>query len=1430
MPDEPVIAFDCPACGKSYRVAKALAGRSAKCKQCGEKMQVPEFVAKPSVPEDDGFIPLVDDGDDKPESKSKPIKPLTFGDEKKPAKKKSGKTRPAATKPTPKNPAAKKPSSKAMPPSLPGVASDDPWGDDDDDDATGDSPMSFDDDAPAPSASAVEPAVESPVSDDPWEDDDEEAAVAGSADASTADDAWTAEGEFSISDLESLAAPEGEEELEPTVFATQATYTAPSKTPRNKAAKVGNGLLKNIGAMWDALVNPSKAQGVIPLTRRISMGGSFLLVSGLLLLFFSTVQATPEQVQRVQSVMGTSSTARWANTANTMAPVMLVGAVSILVGMVVLGWRYWAPRQEEEAKLITIVYWGTLGLVVVSSFIALVGGAELTFNLARVGAIVVLLASAAFGAWVYVRLASEGDGSMSLLLVAPAVIMPVTFLIVVASNVPADMIDKMPWGKLFLIAFGMFVLLMLMGGAIAFSLVITLPLQLLGVVERPDTPVDVPGGAGGTGMMVISIFCVLCYLLLLVARWRVMLKPVAWQFVILVVGVVLMASLQNFSFRAQVGAVERQIAKEDQRLTALLQAEGAIPANVTASHERFPGNGDVFVGYDREEVVFLSNGESMSRKGGFHEDYVDPDVQKVPKYVSNFDTKRPTNKPGARPDLATFDPALGRTDPGPVRFIDPDVDTPPDMGRPGGNANDDGPEITIIARNAHLVFHKQDLEYGEVNPDGIKQPGKLASWMPFPNSPKVIKSIGAKPLFTAKGTIVINPEDEHLMAYGLLPDKRPQPVLQMVPQFEPSYMPRGYVGPPRSQRSKDNRDGEPEEGRTWPDFIQPPTVDVRNANPFSFYGYEFDILPDYEVKQIVWDEEDAYWTITIAGKDANDLDHPPLEIYLITSDESHSKDEYDDRPWSWQLDPLNPTNMDAYYEFGLIAGEKFVRLSPDAWRYQSRDARYYYASQMHGMRHRIAMSISSAMQSPAGILECEAMARSLRRQPASKPTPLPGNIAAGRAVKNDARTIAGNAWHINGNFAYPEAIGKTLRPKLDLENTRFLALSWTKEDVGIFIELHDSEGGEDPGPFLIQEQGPEQLPAWTGHQRTVYAYGKEVTYDRLWGDAPFVRINRGPTQLIDGTTHSEVVYYGWLGERWAKVTLRGREDIDISLGELEAYLRLFRLAYPIEVTKGSDYESWVRQFIRDDIPLAGGLTLEDAFDFKKENFRVRDEDAELVFSEKHDPYGGLGPDVFSRTYSPPTDKPDTGVGNKPDEPAGPKVPPGLEPVEGFERWAVDDVVEQYLGSTETFGNFTFKPLKDLRASAKNSERYAEYFARTDSGKVGLSLKFEPLLDDRERIKVPITTDAASGQVTLQLGRRTLRPDKAPDVTYRDTDGLRIWRILMPQAGGSAIRRCYYLVPVQDGQLVIAADYERDKSVQLRAMDASVASLVDNRSK
>ena len=1200
---------------------------------------------------------------------------------------------------------------------------------------------------------------------------------------------------FSISDLALLAAPDGEEPLAPSQFVTQAEYNPPQAKPHNKAGAFVLGLLQNLHAMKDALLNRGRNGDNIAPTRKISLGGSFMLISGVLTMFFSVTQVSPEQLMRIQNVMGIESAGQQAYSVQNTSAMFGAAVIACLVGLVVLAWRYWSPRQEHESKVVTVVYWGILGLVVGSSMIALVGGGELTLLFSNIGSVGVLVAAAVFGVWLFLRLAADGDGSMALLLIGPAVILPAVFFIVVLANLPEGVeMGDVPWEKLFLATLVMFLLLLVMGGAISFLILLSLPFQILGFLESPSLPTGVSSGASGMGFIVIGGFCGLCYLVLVIARWRMMFKPVAWQFIILLIGGLLMLGTQNFAYSTMAAKVERQIAEEDERLTALLQAEGLIASSVTASHERFPNTRTEHRGYEREEVVHLSNGKSITRQGGFHEGQNELNRSTAPKFThGGLGPSDASDGPG----LAIFDPSLGRTDPGPVRFIEPGRDPRPE--------------------------ERQGIVRPE-NPNGMGQPGVLASWKPFLHSGHA-QVRGARVLYLAKGGMIVGADHATLMAYGMVPDRRPKPVLAMVPQFDPRYLPPGAEPVEQNKRTGYNPEGEPVADHLWPRFIQPPTVDLSGAQSVTFFGYEMDILKGYEVKAMYRDPETRIRTLVIAREGGQDLEHPPLKVYLVPHTRLRKGLPQKGRFYRL-VDIFDPLRPDPYCEFGLIGDQQFARISPDAWHLQAQGTRYYYVSKMPDTLYWVGISISSAMQSPGAILECEAMARSLRRVPAIAAT-IPKEITPGATAQSDAETVRKHPWKVLGVFAYPEAFGESLHASIDHGNEGFLSMNLSHDGEGLYFELHPKWSGLEAG-FRVQADGPEKASATpaTGHEgfteRAVSAFGRELRYDRLWNDEVFVRVDRGPTILLNGEVYNEIAYCGWLGQAWAEIRLRWREGSGVTLDDLESKLRAIRLAYPIEVIGGPDFEKWADHWVgnwrrQQGLPLAGGTTIRKAF--------VRQGTSGIIVSASIDPYGGLDPEVFAQSDSPGPGLPQVVV-----DPPGeqdPELPPGMEPVVGYQRWTTVEEAEQYLGNTERFVHFSFKPLKDLRASAKNTDRYAEWFARTGSGKVGMTLKYEKVPSDQAPIKTPLVTDPETGKQTLVLGRRVLKLKGTPDVTYRDGNGLRIWRVLMPQAGGSPVRRCYYLVSIKGANLVIAADYERGEKLQLQAMDASIATLVND---
>ncbi|MEM9110124.1 MAG: hypothetical protein AAGC72_08870 [Planctomycetota bacterium] len=1243
MPDDSVIEFQCPSCGKTYRVSVAMAGKSAKCKQCGERMRVPDPETKPPAEPDD-FIPLAADEDDAPAATPKPVH----------------KSRDAV---------ANKPKA---------------------------------------------------ASNDPWNLENE------SADADALNDApWASKEEEPIGHLEALAPPEGESELQPTAFQTQATYKPPREKPSGLASSIGTGLLDNMSAMWNAVANPRRGGRAIPMSRRVSLGGSFLLFSGLALFFFAFIY------QSDRAYIPASEIPEWAMQSARMVPMKVLAMLGCISGAVVIAWRFWSPREDVEVKLVTVVFWGVLGLVGVSAALTLVGGADATVIMSRVGSIGLLLAAASFGAWVYLRLTQDGDGSMASLLVVPAIIMPATLLIVQMANTPRDLIDQIAWDMVFLQGFVAFLALVLMGGAISFWMLIALPLELLGVGERPEMPMDVEGGAGTVAMIVIFGFCGLCYLMLVISRWRIMLKPVAWQFVILIFGVSLMAHLQILGLNTQ--AKQNAFAEQQQQ---------------------------------NHEVE-----ESTS------------DFGEESQYASDFDPLETIKSSGPNPTLGDYFP-----DP----FFHPD----------NGPADTKRVELLENAR----------IESGP-NRQGRPQPGTRISWEPYPHSPTVYlfgrTRRDSRVLYFPSGGAEVNPDIDTLMDYGLVEDTRPQPVVVDPPRFGVDELPPGLLG------SQFTWYAEPHD--SWPVFDAPP-IDMRSAVTHSIFGYAIDLLPGYEVVSIEEDLATGLRTAVIDLLDAAEPgQYPKMRLHLapVTIENYQATAE----GWSSLAKEVvgkNPRSTHRH-TFGHIHGEPFARCAPRWDRPQNYRTEILYVSTALEYPRRIAISISSSMQSRESVLRCEAMARSLRRPVAAEALEPAQGIPDNGNMWIGETELRQGGWIASGVFAFRDDGTRRLSRGFTSFREGGIRMNWVepvRRYAGVFIDIKPLPVGTSRdervvanGARMIQTVDQDGFDPFDD-PFVVNSYGAPVTYERLWNGELFARVEHqrkivqerddGDDQVL---LHRFVEYSGFIGDYWTVVRLiddgaRGQVSLDM----LEHALRSSRLLSPSRVAltpaMRANYLPYILENESGILPLAGGLTIAEAF--------TLDARGQAMLKP------GL-PAAVARG----------------EEAATPILTVDLPAPEGYDPWTISERVEQYLGEMESFGRFRFQPLKDLRASAKNSDRYAEWFARTDSGKVGMTLKFEKLLEGQEPIKVPLTTNPATGEVTLELGRRKLRPQEKPDVTYRDGNGLRIWRVLMPQAGGSAVRRCYYLVSLPDGHLVIAADYERDKAVQLQAMDASVASLVDS---
>lgn len=1132
------IKFNCQSCDKPYRVPEAMAGKSARCKACGDKMQVPKSASnQPTKPK-----------------QPKPTKPA------KPAKSAKSTTTP-------------------------------------------DDSFSMEDLLGLSSEAAPEPVAGDP------------SALASPTDAG-----------FPFS---------------PNVV------TLPSSP---KSRRKGEGLASSLTGIWQSFVSPDRASGSVPMIRRVSLGGAFLLLGGVLLLIFSSMQVPRAELDTAREILQAPMFKR-ASPIPQDAPLGAMGIIALIAGLGVTGRRLWAPRPEPETPLVLIIFWGITLMVAALSCLVLFGGTQMAGQVAALGSLGVLLASLVFGVWLLYRLSTDSDGSGLLLVTIPAILVPVSILIMLMANAPPGAVGQMPWGMILLSLFILFLLLMTMGGALSVLMIILTPFLLLGAMGATALT-----GSFSAIWFVIAL-CVMCYGLLIITRWRVMLKPVGWQIAILFVGSWLMGSFQKMGFdQALLADAQDQREADDAELTSLLRANGDLTPTQTASYDPFPNSGKVDVPFGRKSIAYLSTGGTIVRPKGFSRSMLDEGDE-------------------------------------------PDTNTPVATG-PNGR------------------------------PD---RPGRE-------------------------------------------PEQPPKPI------FEAEVLSRGA-------------EAEPSGGAPWPVF-EVPDSDAGESREILVWGYRMQLQPGYRIRLMTQDPQSGTRLLHLLGPKIGNRDMT-LKIEFVA--QPIDRDGTASVMGYTQMLRAHDANIgEDYVEFGQIGTIKYARAAPSDKRMGRYGKEIVYVAQMPDAPRRIVMTISTHANSEDQILVCEAMARSL--QPAERSTVLSMPDAAAQAqiqntlVNYSADALDDPRWRINGIFAYPSSTysGRTER---DRANGLGLELTSSSRNATIHIDMVPAKAGASR-EMRIVPQGPEAIadPSDPFKGQTIYAYGARVSFDRLWNDAVFARVVRGLNDISTRGRYEEISYYGWLGDYWTTVRVRRKAQEAQPMSEVEAMLRQIRLANALEVYQSSDAKGWLARVLRNesaDLPLADGTLLAEAFEVNALGG--------FSLAGEIDPDSGKLVEFF------------------------PEMTP--EALQAYSTWKPDDRAKEFLGNTESFGPIEFQTLEDLRASSRNTNQQSEWFANTNSGRVRMKIRVDALGKDDTPIKAPLQLDEQTGKTVLTLGRQTLKVDDPPSIAYRESRGLRIWRMLMPQVRNAKLRRCYYVATMPGRTLVIVADFEAEAAEQLMAMDASVGSMI-----
>lgn len=599
------------------------------------------------------------------------------------------------------------------------------------------------------------------------------------------------------------------------------------------------------------------------------------------------------------------------------------------------------------------------------------------------------------------------------------------------------------------------------------------------------------------------------------------------------------------------------------------------------------------------------------------------------------------------------------------------------------------------------------------------------------------------------------------------------------PIFEPDQLVAGLSSPSASVD-------------VWP-VLTVPELDLSNSEKLDLHGYELSIPETYKIDRVepLPQTGGMQWWIT-GGLFDNGR---PVEIKVTVATLPEKDDGRVYAPsWSELLGQAGVSRANHKIEYGRLGQMPFVRCANALVKSGHGVGKVRYLglpSPENPQRIEIEFATDPAGFGRAHALTCEAIARSLTR---SDRVMMPGlGLAdvAGVSSKLTPPTTAGTAssdWQVRGPFALAisdHANASCSRWSPDGQGWRTTAQFSGANATGIDIRLQPDDDISVDRVRPIALQGPLR------NDGVACAYGGEASYVKLWNDAVFTRIEHTLEQHGDSAGYQRVTYHGYLNQHRVDIQITNRDDSAITMAELEDTLLRSRLATPPEMAEQTDQADWLKELLSPDQPafiVAGGVDATRAL--------LLDERGGVAVSPQYDP-------MTQRMF---------------------QVFPSIDDatiLENYEQWTSAEDSDELLGAKETLGEIQIQPIAELRASHRAKQ--LSWQTKTKSGTVGMTVHLEALKEADREIQTPVVEVA--GRLRVRLGRRVIQPSQTPEVTYREMQNLRIWKINVPASARQKIARCHYLAIVPDNMIVISTSYHADRPEQLEAFDASVATLV-----
>lgn len=329
----------------------------------------------------------------------------------------------------------------------------------------------------------------------------------------------------------------------------------------------------------------------VPAVRRVSLGGLFITLAGVLTLVLTAwAPNLSDPATALRAQITDPDLARVASLSPAASSGIVLGSVGLVVGLLLVGRRLISPRLEPESPLVLLCFWAFVLMSLVTGAVVLVGPASAGVSLIGLVALAILLAALLLGGWVLVRMNMAGDGNGIMLMLFPAVAVPTYTLVSLIYRSHERAVElgtsvdwaAVDWGRLLLVWLITAVVMLLMGGVVGVWVLLAVPFFLL---AASMSGADFQLGMGG----LVWGLVVLCYLWLFVTRWRIVLKPVGWQFAVLVFGFAMVGQgLAISTERVLVADQDARISNNDGRWIG--PGRDPVAGNRSLSPQRGSGN------------------------------------------------------------------------------------------------------------------------------------------------------------------------------------------------------------------------------------------------------------------------------------------------------------------------------------------------------------------------------------------------------------------------------------------------------------------------------------------------------------------------------------------------------------------------------------------------------------------------------------------------------------------------------------------------------------------------------------------------------------------------------------------------------------------------------------------------------------------------